>query len=564
MPDQWPGQVVGNTSSAAPSGGWPGEVVPDGAPVVSGGRLPRKDEPEFKNFIDAGWKTDANGELIDPAKRPTSFVQGVVEGIEKPVNNAVRYLEKVPGVKYVNDLVARATGLPTSAEAEEHQAEVREGSPTRGGGLGNFIGSTLVTLPLSRLPGGAAVSGAATGALLSDEHTGAGVLKDAAIGGAAGQIGDTVVRGIASAVAPAISAVSPNVRLLLNEGVSALTPGQVARGGKSYLSKVVTGTEDRATGQPIVGDIITSGRRDVVDQFNRAVTNRTLSPIGEKLPDSVNVGHDAVKYAGDKLSAGYQDLLPRMSGAIDPAFSRRVGATRARIVQNPAFPEDAGKLLNQAHLELARAFTPNGRFSGRALAQTRDKLDKLAAAWGKSDDPYVREVGEAVNDMRGQLLALVRRQNPADAARLKGLEKGWAGLVQLERAAAGTADGVISPNQYSTAIRAANQSVRKRAVSRGTALNQDLAKAARDVIPNRVGDSGTAGRLGQASLTGMGIGALQAAPYLLARAGTAMLKRAPSTSPTANYVGGLLRQSAPALGHAAAVVPSVVSSSVNK
>jgi hypothetical protein len=58
------------------------------------------------------------------------------------------------------------------------------------------------------------------------------------------------------------------------------------------------------TSHPFVGDMIDSGRRESVDTFNTAAINRTLAPIGERLPEGMVAGRRAIRHAGDQLGAG--------------------------------------------------------------------------------------------------------------------------------------------------------------------------------------------------------------------------------------------------------------------
>ena len=90
---------------------------------------------------------------------------------------------------------------------------------------------------------------------------------------------------------------------------------------------------------------------------------------------------------------------------------------------------------------------------------------------------------------------MIARQNPAQADRLRQINEGYANLVRVERAAGSTAsqatEGVFSPTQLGVA--AAQGAGRSSRANEG-ALLQDLAVAGRNVLPSRIGDSGTATR----------------------------------------------------------------------
>ena len=95
------------------------------------------------------------------------------------------------------------------------------------------------------------------------------------------------------------------------------------------------------------------------------------------------------------------------------------------------------------------------------------------------------------------ILHLVTRANPQNATELAAIDKAYANFKRIQRAAAGvgTEDGVFTPAQLLSAAKAMDRTKDKRAFSEGTALLQDLAAAGKEVMPSKVPDSGTAGRL---------------------------------------------------------------------
>ena len=84
---------------------------------------------------------------------------------------------------------------------------------------------------------------------------------------------------------------------------------------------------------------------------------------------------------------------------------------------------------------------------------------------------------------------------------------------------------MFTPAQLAEGVRQMDKSVRKGAVARGNALMQDLSDAGVNVLPSKVPDSGTAGRL----LTGgiIGGGAHYLSPELAIGAGSLALPYLP-------------------------------------
>ena len=92
---------------------------------------------------------------------------------------------------------------------------------------------------------------------------------------------------------------------------------------------------------------------------------------------------------------------------------------------------------------------------------------------------------------------LFARNNPEAADLIRAADNGWATLVQMENAGAmlGAKNGLFTPAQFLNAVKRSDHSLRDRTFAHGDALNQDLAAAAKEVLPSSVPDSGTAGRL---------------------------------------------------------------------
>jgi hypothetical protein len=425
-------------------------------------------------------------------------------------------------------------------------------------GIGRFAGEAAATAPLLALPGGAFTQGAAGGALLSDEHSVLGVGKDALIGGGASRLGELGLQALGEIVAPQVSG---DVRTLINAGVQPTT-GQVAgsaeAGARSAGRGQVKRFEDVAASVPLAGAAVRGAQSRATESLNRAAVNRTLGPIGEDLPQNVALGHDAVAYAGNRLSAAYNDVLPRLSGRLDQAFSTRVQAIRQRA----NLPPEYDAMLDQAQQELGNAFTragPNGQFSGRTLRDASERLTDLATGWRASDDPYTRMVGDATEQYRQQLHALARRQNPADAARLRDIDRGYASLVRVERAARGTNDGLFTARQYDSAVRGGDRSARRRQSARGQALDQDLSGAASRVMGDTAAQGGSKdvnslvalGLLGGRALGGDplamgGIAAVGAGSAAYTGAGQDVLRglMTRQAGPVSRGVGDLLRYGA--------------------
>jgi hypothetical protein len=309
------------------------------------------------------------------------------------------------------------------------------------------------------------------------------------------------VKGVAGAIAPKLS---PNVRLLADEGVE-MTPGQIA--GRNSAAKRL---EDRGTSLPAVGGKIEAARENSTRTFNIAAANRALKPIGKAVPKSVPAGHEAIGFVQDQLSNEYQAVLSKAKVSLDMTFANRVRVLRARA----NLPQQQAAQFDEIiQRELTTTFGNGNKANGPAYKKLDEKLGDIAKGYLASDDPYVRQLGNAVADVRDQVSATLRRQNPAIAARLKKIDLGWAQYARLRAASANTADGVFTPGQLRTAVRQLDRSRGKGATARGDALLQDLSTAASDVLPSNIGNSGTADRLATTNPFKWGAGAAASPLY---------------------------------------------------
>jgi hypothetical protein len=332
-----------------------------------------------------------------------------------------------------------------------------------------------------------AVAGATQGAAygLVDR----GTLQERVRAGQAGAVVGAMAGGAlgAATARPARKAkrVDPNVRLLAEEGVQ-MTPGQI-RGG------IAKSLEDKLTSTPILGDEIIRARRSGMETFTRAPIGRGLREIGEELPPGVT-GNEAIAFAQGRFREGYDAVVPTGGVRLDDEFGQGLGQSVSPILETLT-PEARERLQGIITSRLSSQ-AQGGALTGEAFKRVQSGLEYEIGRFSSSPDPDQRAIAEALKAVKGQLRDTAARQNPDFASRLASLDRGYAQLVRAETAAArtGAEEGVFSPAQYDMAVRAGDQSVRRRGYAAGNALGQDLADAGRAVLPSRVPDSGTAGR----------------------------------------------------------------------
>lgn len=324
------------------------------------------------------------------------------------------------------------------------------------------------------------------------------------LGGALGALSGGVAQGafdrLTRSAARATTAATP-ARELSRQGVS-LTPGQMAE-DIPMIGPMIRGLEDGASSIPFLGAPIQQARNQGVESLNRVAVERALQPIGEKLPKGVAAGYEAVEFAQQALGRAYDEALEGVEARFDEDILTDLVALTRRA--ETELPDDLMRQFNRIiDQRVLRGDQASDVMTGQQFKAVESELGELARRYGRSSDVAQQNLGDLVGEARAALRGLVARQYPDRAPRIQAINEGWANLVRVENAS-GTAaaqgrNGVFTPGELSGAVsRSATRSQR----ARGDGLLQDLAVAGRSVLPNTVGDSGTATRGAVTGLLGL-------------------------------------------------------------
>lgn len=489
-------------------------------------------DQELMALLQKGLAADMQQGAAAPEGAGASDVLGVAKGVLQPwnrgaellesgINKAGRVLGYEQAAAYLNRMGSRLGMAPSVADAKLSQADKivdaaqEMGNPSA---RGEFAGNLIGTLPLAPL--GPVAGGAASGALLGDGQGQFGLPGDIVMGGVGGKVGDVALKGLATTIAPKVSEAARN---LLNEGV-ALTPGQIIGGEAKRM-------EDAVASIPYVGGFVADAQHYANETLNRAAVNRALGKIGDALPKTVETGYNAIRYAQDKISEAYDRVLPGISVKADQPFVQGV-STLYQMAQ--ALPKASAETFDRVFKnDIMPRFTQAGLLTGNGLKEVERKMGDYIRSYGRSPDPDHGQLANAFRELLDEVREMVARQVPDKAAELRNINAASANLMRVENAAARTSaeGGVFKPATLDMATAAMDTTARRRSTAANKALMQDLATDARNVMGNKVPDSGTpyramlaAGLLsggGGAASTAVGLGpgaaALGAVPLMYSR-----------------------------------------------
>lgn len=317
-------------------------------------------------------------------------------------------------------------------------------------------------------------------------------LESGAAGVGGGMFGRAATRGVANTVGGVRNAAIDELR---TRGLP-MTVGQVlsqsGRGGAA-----IKRIEDAMTSLPIVGNMINARRLEGLRGMNRSAFNEALEPIGQTVAG--NVGEEGVQEAGGLVSGAYDAATNgvRLHGPSDPAFAGDMRTAFQNAGRLPAtMADNANYTLNT---RVGESFDPNGEMTGSALQQALRGLRRDAASM--RPQPFGQDFGNVTRDAEAALEGLATRQAPEIMPGLRAANEAY-GRTGIVRDAVGAArsGSVSGEGGIFTAAQLANAASKNARRFGGTHATPQqpfygLTTAARDVLPSRIPDSGTAARL---------------------------------------------------------------------
>jgi hypothetical protein len=518
-----------------------------------------------------------------PVEAPTS---GFMMGLKDPISagaqmlpRALAYATSLGGTKpnSLSELLTReAQRVNQMVQSEEKayqaqrekQGETGFDFPRLGGNIVNpaSIVPAARAAQLAKAAGVGALgqtvtAGAVSGAMqpvVQGDNFAEQKLEQTGFGAVTAPIGEKVVKGVSRALNPLVSKAEQTMRDL---GITPTT-GQTLGGQFKTI-------EEFAQNMPLIGQSIQNAKQRVLFDFNKSVINKALAKASDptkqdklSLPADV-IGRDAIKYASDKVSKKYDDVLSKMSFDLDFATTSNIlGALSKAKGLDANQRQKVSETLNDIVF---------GKFAGQKIdGQTykgiESDLRNTASNYLNGGSASERDVGKALSDVLGVIKKELYFQNPKQTPTLRRVDAAFSDLSVINVAAAnsGAKSGVFTPQQFSTAVRQQDPTRRKSSFAKGSAKSQDISDAALEVIGDTTGASqtgrlalGIGGGYGLLSEPTIGTATALGVPAVYSQGGQKLIDILLRNRPELlQRVGGMLSQQATPLG--AVTVPSMI------
>lgn len=315
------------------------------------------------------------------------------------------------------------------------------------------------------------------------ENTGQGALPSAGLG-AGGSIAGRALGGmIGKGLGGFQRAIGAET--LLDRGIPLTTGQQLGGMAKSF--------EDRLTGVPMIGDVVNARRTEGFEGLQRSLQNEAGAPIGARFD-----GGDWREALPDQFGQAYDDATAGVNVPLDDTFRNEMMEISGRQM-----PDDYAAAFDAVGMHRVNPAVRSGALTGDSYQQAMRGISAAkskASSVGVSgfEDVYRGNLSDMQASLRGQM------ERGGGSQVVEGLGKAdkayrMAKVIQdaQSRAAGGSLSGVPGLPAPSQFLAASTANAKK---FDGKRPFGQILDAAQQVMPSKIGDSGTAGRLAQMAL----------------------------------------------------------------
>ena len=101
--------------------------------------------------------------------------------------------------------------------------------------------------------------------------------------------------------------------MLKDMGMNKFTPGQLMS-QLPFVGKPIQNLESNLTSLPFAGSIIGYGQNVANKDFNLAMANQVLKPLGEAVPKDIKAGNELLKLVDDRIANAYKGIENNLTG----------------------------------------------------------------------------------------------------------------------------------------------------------------------------------------------------------------------------------------------------------
>jgi hypothetical protein len=433
-----------------------------------------------------------------------------VQGMGQPILGAGQLLSHMTniGTEYADRKVREAEEM---RQASRKEAGMTPESWDISRGLGEMLS------PINMIPGaraakaisaaptllGAAGRGAVQGGIFgattpvegdkAQEDFARQKLKQIGVGTVVGGVSGPALEAAAKVVQPVIS---ENARMMAEKGSKPIIGGMLG----PFAQRV----EGSGASFPFSGNMI---RERILDSFKanqQALADDALAHVGAALPTGAGrpePGFATTKYLGDELGKGFDKIFGAVNLDRNPAYL--AARTRVKDAADKFLPKQAKLTFDQEIKEFSEDIHALvGRTRGAGSPLTGDEIQTMLSnlknrerVYTQSQLPMDQKIGRYLKQYREAITRTIEDQNPGFKQQYHDASVGYIKYLIMEQAGKNPSgwamEGVPNPTQYARAAYNVDKSLRKGAAAKGEAMMQKWAAAAKDVLPNKVPDSGT-------------------------------------------------------------------------
>jgi len=431
-------------------------------------------------------------EVVKPQGKPPGYLQSFGEGLMTPVYGAAQLAEHILPISEL----AHDIGVPGAKSTAQIDKEMRERAASlskEGQGKFNLTRAAgEIASPINYMGYGylsdlmglgkfsesvlSGMLGAAAQPVTTDKNYWAEKGKQTAEGAAAG--------AVLGAVGSRLSKPNPDKELLKQHGIR-MTPGELTD------MSLVRRAEEAARSFPIVGTVIRRAEDTGVKDYNRAIYDMALAPIGQKYKGGDLVGTEGVKKVEEQIGDAYDRVLPHVHFRADQNLANDFHRLSSLVRQMP--PDQVNQFNNIATERVIRRLQPTGTMDGETFKQLQSELTYMAGGMHASGDAAQRHLGDAIDELNDMLRRNLSRQNPKYAADIEDANRASSMYARIRRAATNrpTSSGIFTPADMLSALRSLDRTPGHGQFARGLAPMQPLSTSAQEIMGKRLADSGT-------------------------------------------------------------------------